>query len=310
MRDTGRARPSDEEEESVFISMADMTISFLFIVMILLAFFASQFSASDVVPRDEYERVTRERNAFESELQSVKDIVGSPDLKVAEAVRDMKEELERLRELVNLPAQANQMEVYNTAVAETRKALLSHLKEEIDSRIKGINVQVSTSYDALQFSGDGLFDSGKDVPTAAGEARMRQIAEILDGNLGCYSLGPRHHFGADCNPAYALIDALQVEGHTDNLGGDNLNMDLSARRAASIYSLMTQRKPDLNLFLNRNEQPILSVAGFGKGRPIQDNASAPGRDANRRIDLRFIMVVPSREVDIRAIKDALSERLK
>jgi flagellar motor protein MotB len=199
------------------------------------------------------------------------------------------------------------MEVYNSAVAETRKALLTSLKSEINDRIKGINVQISANFDALQFSGDGLFDSGSDRPTLAGEVRMKQIAEILDDNLACYSLGPRKAYRPGCNAGFALINALQVEGHTDNQGGDNLNMDLSARRASSIYSLMIQQKPDLVQYMNREQQPVLSVAGFGKGRPIQSNDTTNGRDANRRIDLRFIMVVPSREADIADIKRALSE---
>jgi len=44
MRSIGRRRRDEEDEESVFVPMTDMTVSFLFIVMILLAFFAVQFS--------------------------------------------------------------------------------------------------------------------------------------------------------------------------------------------------------------------------------------------------------------------------
>ena len=40
---------------SVFVTMTDMTISFLLIVMILLAFFATQLSSKDTVPRQQYE---------------------------------------------------------------------------------------------------------------------------------------------------------------------------------------------------------------------------------------------------------------
>jgi hypothetical protein len=42
---------------------------------------------------------------------------------------------------------------------------------------------------------------------------------------------------------------------------------------------------------------------------MQDNATKSGQDANRRIDLRFIMVVPSRQADIEAIKRALAGQL-
>lgn len=325
MRGLGRARPHEEEEESVFISMADMTISFLFIIMILLAFFASQFTVSDTVPRAQYERLQQEKRtleqqlerlknieaeklALETELKKVQQIVETPDLKVAEAVQRLKDQLEQQKRLQSAQDAPNQMEIYNNKVAETRRALLTNLKKEIDGEILGVNVQVSANYDALQFSGDGLFDFGQDVPTQAGQSRMRRIAEILDRNLGCYSLGPRKSFTAVCNPGYALIDALQVEGHTDGRGNDTLNMDLSARRASSIYALMTQQKPDLIAFYNRNSQPVLSVAGFGKGRPIQSNDTEKGQDANRRIDLRFIMVVPSKEADIATIKSELGSQ--
>lgn len=306
MRGTRRGHSREEEEESVFVSMADMTISFLFILMILLAFFASQFNVQDSVPRPQYEKLRIEKEDLEAEVHAVATIVDAPDLKVEARVREMKDELERLRRLVSQPNSLNQMEVYNSAVAETRKNLLNSLKELINQQIPDVNVTVSATFDALQFRGDGLFESGREKPTSAGGSRMRQIADILDANLSCYSLGPRNGYSADCNPAYALIDSLQVEGHTDNIGGDDLNMDLSAKRAAAVYSLMTQQKPDLVMFLNRNAQPVLSVAGFGKGRPMQDNQTRAGQDANRRIDLRFIMVVPSRETDIEGIKRALA----
>lgn len=306
MRGRGGARRQEEEEESVFISMADMTISFLFILMILLAFFASQFNVSDTVPRSLYDTLKGEKDRLQRDIDAIAKIVEADGRPVVMATREMKEELERLRKLLNAPEQANKMEVYNSAVANARKELLTSLKSEINSRIPGVNVEVSANYDALQFAGDGLFDSGKEVPTAVGAARMRQIAEVLDQNLGCYSLGSRRAFAEDCNPAFALIDSLQVEGHTDNTGSEVVNMDLSAKRAASIYSLMIQQKSDLVLYQNRETQPVLSVAGFGKGRPIQQNETESGRDANRRIDLRFIMVVPSKETDIAEIRRALS----
>ncbi|RVT73861.1 OmpA family protein [Agrobacterium tumefaciens] len=306
MRGRGGARRQEEEEESVFISMADMTISFLFILMILLAFFASQFNVSDTVPRSLYDTLKGEKDRLQRDIDAIAKIVEADGRLVVTATREMKEELERLRKLLNAPEQANKMEVYNSAVANARKELLTSLKSEINSRIPGVNVEVSANYDALQFAGDGLFDSGKEVPTAVGAARMRQIAEVLDQNLGCYSLGLRRAFAEDCNPAFALIDSLQVEGHTDNTGSEVVNMDLSAKRAASIYSLMIQQKSDLVLYQNRETQPVLSVAGFGKGRPIQQNETESGRDANRRIDLRFIMVVPSKETDIAEIRRALS----
>lgn len=307
MRGVGGTRPQEEEEESVFISMADMTISFLFVIMILLAFFASQFTDPETVPRSQYEQVLKQKDDMEKELRQVQTIVGAPDLQVSDEIQAMKDEIEDLRRRLAMPDAPNQMEVYNNKVSETRRALLTSLKKQIDDEIKGVNVSISANFESLQFSGDGLFETNADVPTAAGSLRVSKIAEILDRNLGCFSLGARKRFGPDCNPGYAVIDSLQVEGHTDNRGTDMLNMRLSANRASSVYSLMTSQRPDLLNFNNRNAQPVLSVAGFGKGRPIQSNATDIGQDANRRIDLRFIMAVPAKEADISVIKNALTE---
>lgn len=307
MRGAGGTRPQEEEEESVFISMADMTISFLFVIMILLAFFASQFTDPETVPRSQYEQILKQKDDMEKELRQVQTIVGAPDLQVSDKIQAMKDEIEDLRRRLAMPDAPNQMEVYNNKVSETRKALLTNLKKQIDDEIKGVNVSISANFESLQFSGDGLFETNADVPTVAGSLRVSKIAEILDRNLGCFSLGLRKRFSPDCNPGYAVLDSLQVEGHTDNRGTDILNMRLSANRASSVYSLMTSQRPGLLDFNNRNAQPVLSVAGFGKGRPIQSNATDTGQDANRRIDLRFIMAVPAKEADISVIKNALTE---
>lgn len=307
MRSAGGTRPQEEEEESVFISMADMTISFLFVIMILLAFFASQFTDPETVPRSQYEQILKQKDDIEKELRQVQTIVGAPDLQVSDEIQAMKDEIEDFRRRLAMPGAPNQMEVYNNKVSETRRAFLTSLKKQIDDEIKGVNVSISANFESLQFSGDGLFETNADVPTAAGSLRVSKIAEILDRNLGCFSLGARKRFSPDCNPGYAVIDSLQVEGHTDNRGTDMLNMRLSANRASSVYSLMTSHRPDLLNFNNRNAQPVLSVAGFGKGRPIQSNATDIGQDANRRIDLRFIMAVPAKETDISVIKNALTE---
>src|ERR1700680_300807 len=62
MRGAFRRHQREEEEESVFVSMTDMTVSFLFVVMILLAFFASQFNPKASAPKAQYDHVVQERD--------------------------------------------------------------------------------------------------------------------------------------------------------------------------------------------------------------------------------------------------------
>jgi len=70
---------------------------------------------------------------------------------------------------------------------------------------------------------------------------------------------------------------LSVAGHTDSVGGDASNLDLSKRRAASVKSALVSR-----FTVNGNR---LTTDGFGKSRPVDTNDTEEGRARNRRVEL-------------------------
>jgi outer membrane protein W/outer membrane protein OmpA-like peptidoglycan-associated protein len=67
-----------------------------------------------------------------------------------------------------------------------------------------------------------------------------------------------------------------VEGHTDSVGGDAYNMALSDRRAKAVFDYLSSRGVD---------PARLSSVGKGETAPIADNATAEGRQENRRVML-------------------------
>jgi outer membrane protein OmpA-like peptidoglycan-associated protein len=69
---------------------------------------------------------------------------------------------------------------------------------------------------------------------------------------------------------------LEVDGHTDSVGSDAYNQQLSEKRAASVRDDLAQQAI-----------PISSVVvmGFGKTQPVASNATASGRQQNRRVEL-------------------------
>ncbi|PRX08603.1 UNVERIFIED_ORG: OmpA family protein [Martelella mediterranea] len=260
--------------------MTDMTVSFLFIVLILLAFFATQVAPQEkdqVVPRTIHDA------ALDQLAERQREIVL------------LKNEVERLRRLVPQSTDTNPIETYNTNVAASRGKLLREIKSKIESQDLNIEVTVSRDMDALQFKGNGLFAVSSSEPSSVGREQIIEVAKILIDELRCYTLGLGSAVEGSCNPDLALIDSLQIEGHTDSQGTDIFNMDLSTKRGDQVFEILVQAQPDLLAFDNLHAQPILSVAGYGKGRPIADNETAEGRDNNRRIDLRFIMFSPVSE---------------
>jgi chemotaxis protein MotB len=81
-----------------------------------------------------------------------------------------------------------------------------------------------------------------------------------------------------------LRNRVLLEGHTDAMPISNdrfrSNWDLSAARAIAM----------LNLLSGRFELPAgrLSVAGYADTVPLADNATAEGRQQNRRVDVVFL----------------------
>jgi len=75
------------------------------------------------------------------------------------------------------------------------------------------------------------------------------------------------------NPSWML----SVEGHTDNIGGDAANMELSKRRADAVKQALTTQY---------HVSPAkLTTAGFGATRPKESNDTPEGRARNRRVEL-------------------------
>ena len=70
---------------------------------------------------------------------------------------------------------------------------------------------------------------------------------------------------------------LEVEGHTDSVGGEVYNQRLSEQRAGSVRDyLIGQGLADMN------SSP---AKGFGKSQPVATNDTSEGRQLNRRVEL-------------------------
>ena len=75
------------------------------------------------------------------------------------------------------------------------------------------------------------------------------------------------------NPSWKL----NVNGHTDNIGDDASNLELSKRRAAAVMKALTEQ---YQIAPSR-----FQTAGFGASRPVDTNETIEGRARNRRVEL-------------------------
>jgi outer membrane protein OmpA-like peptidoglycan-associated protein len=102
---------------------------------------------------------------------------------------------------------------------------------------------------------DVLFDTGKHSLRPGAREKLAKVAGIISGHPGL---------------------RLEVEGHTDNVGGVSYNQDLSEQRGVAVRDYLTQQGISSN---------SVTTKGFGKTQPVASNDTAAGRQQNRRVEL-------------------------
>ena len=71
---------------------------------------------------------------------------------------------------------------------------------------------------------------------------------------------------------------LRLEGHTDAIGSEAYNLRLGEKRADSAAGYLIGKGV---------ESSRLETVSFGESRPIADNATAAGRQQNRRVEFEI-----------------------
>ena len=72
--------------------------------------------------------------------------------------------------------------------------------------------------------------------------------------------------------------AIELIGHTDNIGSDESNLKLSKQRAESVAKYL----------MSKGISPArVSVEGYGSSSPVASNDTEEGRTKNRRVDIKF-----------------------
>lgn len=79
---------------------------------------------------------------------------------------------------------------------------------------------------------------------------------------------------------------LEIQGHTDSQGREEMNLQLSQSRAQSVLNELQARRVLTSSF---------TAKGYGEAEPIADNDTEEGRVANRRIEFVLIRPAPTQE---------------
>ena len=201
----------------------------------------------------EADRVRRENDARTAAAKTEAERLKlESDSKLAAAAADA-DRLKREHEAQNA---ANQAELDNAAKqkakleaekAELRILLLQQFNAILQTRdtARGLIVNMS----------DVLFDTGKFSLRPLAREKLAKVAGIVAGHPGL---------------------RLDVEGHTDSVGGDEYNQKLSEDRGEAVRGYLAAQGMATG---------SVSAKGFGKTQPVASNDSAEGRQQNRRVEL-------------------------
>ena len=161
--------------------------------------------------------------------------------KLIASLSDREKTIVELQKVIN-----EQNQKVKNLLNSVKDALKGFSSDELTVREEGGKVYVAMS-DKL------LFESGKAVVNQQGQEALGKLAEVLNKQTEI---------------------EVMIEGHTDNVGGDEINQRISEQRAASVA---TSLKKDFGVKNN------ISVIGKGKTEPIASNDTKEGRAQNRRV---------------------------
>jgi outer membrane protein OmpA-like peptidoglycan-associated protein len=149
--------------------------------------------------------------------------------------------------------------ILGAAIGGTAGAYIGHYMDkqadEMKADLEGAKIERVGEGIKITFDSGILFDVNKSDVQAPARTNLEKLATILN--------------------KYPDTQIL-IEGHTDNTGSDDHNMDLSIRRAQSVANYLGT----LQVIPTR-----FHTNGYGETQPIATNETADGRQMNRRVEI-------------------------
>ena len=152
-------------------------------------------------------------------------------------------------------ATANAAAADAAAKAAAAQQSVVAIREKLRAQLNSVLATQETARGLIVTLGDVLFDTGKSNLKQDAQISLAKVSVILQ--------------------QYPDLK-LQIEGYTDSVGGDDYNLKLSQDRANATQAFL----------VNNNVNPgNITATGYGKSRPVADNASAQGKAQNRRVEM-------------------------
>ncbi|MBK5252740.1 MAG: OmpA family protein [Peptostreptococcaceae bacterium] len=281
----------NDEEDNFWPAFTDMisTIALILFFLMLLAFIQNIITGKNLEFAKEQLIDTQSRleasniqiSRAEKKLRLLKDDLDDVLAEVEDgeiALKLSEQQIEDQREII---AASNQelgdLRSKLQGIALLRLDVLTKVKTSIEEEL-GIENQSGQELVSIADNGnivinEGLvFDYNKYDIKPEGQQVLGKLAEAFENVLK--DSGTR-----------ANIDAISIQGHTDNLGSSEYNRDLSSKRASAVLNYMMGVNPTLENQYGR----YFAASAYSEFRPIAAGSSDAARAQNRRIEISVIL---------------------
>lgn len=189
------------------------------------------------------------------------------------------------------------------ALSKLRNGLVTVLPDTV--RLRGVSERETASDDISRLFADKLGDAAtfdldityqpppKPVDTRPDpETCERDLAKAQETQKITFEPGSATIAAASLDTMERIADILdkcgdirlEIQGHTDSQGREEMNQNLSQARAQSVLNELRARRVLTSTYV---------AVGYGESRPIADNKTEAGREANRRIEFHLLRPEPA-----------------
>ncbi|SKC48920.1 OmpA family protein [Maledivibacter halophilus] len=279
-----RSFKGNREEENFWPSFTDMisTIALILFFLMLLAYIQNIIAGKQIIDTEQrLEESNAEISRAEKKLRLLRDKIDEAKAEVEEgeiALKLSEEQIEEQREII---AESNR------ELGELRSKLqgIAVLRLDVLKKVKGsVERELGKTNDAgeelVLISDNGnivineglVFDTGSSKIKAEGRELLDQLATAFERVL-------------DDRDIRKNIDAINIQGHTDDRGSGEYNRGLSSDRAKEVVNYIMKSNSDLENKYGR----YFAASAYSEFRPIASGQSEASRAKNRRIEISITL---------------------
>lgn len=213
--------------------------------------------------------------------RAINDLRTNLDNDDASDARNIINRIDALVETARVRAKTAAMKEQLAAANTARSAEVDAAKERADAAEREA-AAARTQAAAAQQTANSLRNQLRDYQLRQTAAGAQLVLQDVIFETGKATLRPGA--AARLAPLVSYLSAaptvkVRIDGHTDSVGSDAMNLRLSQARAASVRSALVAAGVDAGR---------VEAFGHGETKPVGTNVNAAGRQANRRVELTLL----------------------